>query len=114
MDPKSVTIPDQSLTIHELLENHTRGVYSKVKIHQPNYLGIEIPKFDDITEALEYRAELNMRKIKLEQELSDMQAEKQEKEREAVRSEIRAQKLLKEAREASEAFEEEPSSDEGA
>lgn len=55
----SLTVPDQSLSILTLLQNHTRNIQSDVHIYQdPQYFEEEIPQFDDPTERQEYIEEL--------------------------------------------------------
>ncbi len=47
-----------SLTVRELLLNHTRGISSNVKSNEGQYFDTEIPHFDDITEMIKYKEEL--------------------------------------------------------
>lgn len=54
----SLTVPDMSLSLRQLMENHTRGIKSDVADNQGEFFDTEIPKFDDITEMVEYKNEL--------------------------------------------------------
>lgn len=47
-----------SLTVKELLLNHSRGIHSDIKHYEAQYFETEIPKFDDITEQIEYKEKL--------------------------------------------------------
>lgn len=55
----SDTIPDLSLTIRQLLENHTRGMDGNVQVRKPIYLDTPVPNIQDITEVMAYRDKLN-------------------------------------------------------
>lgn len=65
-----------SLTVKELLLNHSRGIPSPVQNTDAQYFDTFIPKFDDITEEIEHREMLKTNlenaqlKIKEEQELA--------------------------------------------
>jgi hypothetical protein len=63
-DPgKTMTVPDQGLTITELLDRHSRGVSLGATDRQGEYFDTEIPRFDDLTDALEHKKNLN-KKVK--------------------------------------------------
>lgn len=47
-----------SLTIGELLLNHTKGIPSTVNINKGEYFDTEIPVFHDITEEVEHKRKL--------------------------------------------------------
>jgi hypothetical protein len=55
---KSITVPDQNLTVRELLDRHARGVSLGAPQLKGEYFDTEIPKFDDLTDALEYKKNL--------------------------------------------------------
>lgn len=58
-DPISLTTPDMSLTVRELLVNHSRGIGVNVKDYgQDNYFDTEIPVFQDLNDVKEYREHL--------------------------------------------------------
>ena len=52
------TLPDQTLTIRNLLDNHTRGIPLGVNTRVGEYFDTEIPRFDDLTDMLEYKRQL--------------------------------------------------------
>ena len=52
------TLPDQTLTIRNLLDNHTRGIPLGVNTRVGEYFDTEIPRFDDLTDMVEYKRQL--------------------------------------------------------
>ena len=58
MSDELLTIPDQTLTIRNLLDNHTRGIPLGVNTRVGEYFDTEIPRFDDLTDMLEYKRQL--------------------------------------------------------
>lgn len=74
---KSMTLPDQNLTIAELLERHSRGVSLGAPDLQGEYFDTEIPRFDDLTDMLEYKKELVQKQIDLEKQIKEEQLLKQ-------------------------------------
>lgn len=68
-DKPSETVPDMSISIRKMLENHTRGTHSDVHVHEANYFETEIPRIDDITDLMLYREDLYERKAKIEEEI---------------------------------------------
>jgi len=67
----SLTVPDMSLTIKQLLTNHTRGIHSDVSINEPQYFDYEIPQIDDITDLHAFRRDLQLRKQALELKIKE-------------------------------------------
>lgn len=71
----SLTVPDLTLTIKQLLTNHSRGITSDVGHNEPMYFDSEIPIIDDITDLVAFRNDLKLRekalsaKIKEENEI---------------------------------------------
>lgn len=61
IDSISQTIPDQTKTIRELLDNHSRGIPTGVSELQGEYFNEPIPVFDDITDIIEYKKQLKER-----------------------------------------------------
>lgn len=53
-----MTVPDMSLTVKELLLNHSRGIHSDVKDNQGEFFDTEIPRFDDLTDIQAYKDSL--------------------------------------------------------
>lgn len=54
----SKTVPDQSLTPRQMIANHTRGISVNIKENESLYFDSDIPRFDDITEKIEYEENL--------------------------------------------------------
>lgn len=75
----SCTIPDMTLTILELLKNHTRGEYSDVAHNEGIYSETEIPVFDDMTDRDNYIESLKTRKNDLEHDIKQELLEKKQK-----------------------------------
>ena len=74
MSTEKLTQPDQTLTIRELLDNHSRGIPLGVKQRKGEYFETPIPRFDDLTDMLEYKAQLMDRNKELNKQIK---AEKQ-------------------------------------
>ncbi len=72
----SLTVPDQSLGIKELLLNHTRGISSNVKIYEGEYYETEIPIIDDLTDLDFYRQDIKRREIALKAKIKEEHDEK--------------------------------------
>lgn len=67
LDPISSTVPDMSLTIRQLLENHSRGMSLDVAAREGEYFEDEpIPVFTDLTDMMEYRDDLDRRAKEVE------------------------------------------------
>ena len=58
MSQEQNTVPDMSLTVRQLVENHTRGHDSNVHVQKPLYFDMEIPVFRDLTDAEAYKKHL--------------------------------------------------------
>ncbi len=54
----SQTVPDMSLTVSELLQNHARGITNSVNTNEGQFFDTEIPKHDDITDVIEHKQSL--------------------------------------------------------
>lgn len=78
MDGESETMPDMHLTVRQLLENHSRGMDSKVNIRQPLYFDMEIPTINDITDVDAYKAALE-KKLAAVNEFVEQELAEQEK-----------------------------------
>ena len=77
---KSMTLPDQNLTIGELLERHSRGVPLGAVDKQGEYFDTEVPRFSDLTEMLEYKKDLEQKRKELTKQInSEIEAGKQQK-----------------------------------
>lgn len=78
----SMTVPDMTLTVKQLLHNHSRGIHSDVSHNEPMYFDHEIPIIDDITDLVAFRNDIKARekalklKIKEENDLKILQQQK--------------------------------------
>lgn len=75
----SETVPDMTLTVLELLQNHSRGISSNVKENKGEYFGdSEIPVFEDpLTEVPLWKESLRKRYEQAERLLKDETTPKQ-------------------------------------
>ncbi|AXL14935.1 hypothetical protein [Microviridae sp.] len=80
----SLTVPDQTLGIKELLNNHTRGISSNVKMYEGEYFDTEIPIINDLTDLDDYRADLKARQIALENHIKAEDDAKRQKRQEQL------------------------------
>jgi len=70
----SRTVPDQHLSIAQLLINHSRGLGSDVKNYQGEFFEDEIiSPINDLTDLAERREQLKSRQRDLEQQIAEMQ-----------------------------------------
>lgn len=77
---KSMTLPDQNLTIQQLLERHSRGVPLGAVDKQGEYFDTEVPRFNDLTEMLEYKKELEEKRKELTKQINaEIEASKPQK-----------------------------------
>jgi hypothetical protein len=60
---KSMTLPDQNLTITQLLDRHSRGVSLGAPQKTGEYFDTDIPRHDDLLDVLNHKKELD-RKVK--------------------------------------------------
>lgn len=58
MDETVHTVPDQNLTIRQLLDRHSRGLPLGASQMQGEYFDTEIPRFEDLTDMVEYKKQL--------------------------------------------------------
>ena len=82
MSQERRTQPDMSLTVRQLLENHTRGYEMGAVERKPLYFDIEVPTINDLTDVQEYRDHL-MEKLRQTDEFVAAELEKAEAERQA-------------------------------
>ena len=77
---KSMTLPDQNLTIKELLDRHSRGVSLGAPDLQGEYFDTEVPRFSDLTEMLEYKKQLEEKRKQLTKQINaEIQSSKPQK-----------------------------------
>jgi hypothetical protein len=58
MDQTIHTQPDMTMSIRDLLDRHSRGLPLTTNERKGEYFDTEIPRFDDITDMLQYKQEL--------------------------------------------------------
>lgn len=58
MDQTLNTIPDQNLSIRQLLDRHSRGLPLGASQNQGEYFDTEIPRFDDLVDMMEHKKRL--------------------------------------------------------
>jgi hypothetical protein len=78
MSDEIVTQPDMTLTVRQLLENHTRGIDSGVQEKAPFYFDVEVPTITDITDVHEYRDYLNERIQQVNEFIANERADQEE------------------------------------
>ena len=70
---KSVTVPDQNLTVQQLMLQHTRGLGTGQAQREEMYLdemGMEIKRPTDLVDLQEYREELQERQREIEEQIA--------------------------------------------
>lgn len=94
----SKTVPDMSLSVRTLMMNHTRDYTER----EPLYFDTEIPKFDDITDAMKWKQDLDEKKAAVNETIQDMNrqkakeiADQKEAERKAKFRELKQKDLLR-------------------
>ena len=87
MDPKTVTVPDMEVKVHQLLEDHTLQSNGKVKIQKPFYFGHTIPNIYDMTDVERYREHLREQGELTEKWMADAKAAKEQAEKDAKKAE---------------------------
>jgi hypothetical protein len=73
------TIPDQTMGIRQLLDNHSRGIPLGVNTRVGEYFDTEIPRFDDLTDMIEYKRQLMERNKELNKLIREEKKEALEK-----------------------------------
>lgn len=99
---KSMTLPDQSLTIKELLEKHSRGVALGVPHVKGEYFDTEVPRYDDLTDMLNHKKALEEQKKELN---TLIKKEKEAKKASSVRDKSLKEKSEGEASQAEQGVE---------
>jgi hypothetical protein len=84
---KTMTVPDQNLTIAELLDRHSRGVSLGAPDLKGEYFDTEIPRYEDLTDMLQHKKDLIEQQIQLEKEIEQEQFLKQKKREDEVSQE---------------------------
>tara|TARA_B110000263_G_C15021227_1_gene379644 strand:- start:87 stop:488 length:402 start_codon:yes stop_codon:yes gene_type:complete len=84
---KSLTVPDQNMSIRTLLDRHSRGIPLGASEKKGEYFDTEIPRFDDLTDVVAYKKMLAQKHKELDLQVnSEIKAKKQKEE--ALRQEL--------------------------
>ena len=79
MDQTVNTIPDQNLSIRQLLDRHSRGLPLGASQNQGEYFDTEIPRFDDLVDMMEHKKRLVQEHKDLTKQIEKEQKAKKEK-----------------------------------
>ena len=94
---KSMTLPDQNLTISELLDRHSRGVSLGAPDLKGEYFDTEVPRFDDLTDMVEYKANLEKKRAEvMEAIMKEKEILKQKKSEDEVSQEEKLAQVTEE------------------
>lgn len=111
----SQTVPDQTIPLRKLLDNHSRGIPSPgATMYEPQYFNTEVPRMDmDINELQEMRLNLEEEERAIKQQIEAEKAAKeaareQKKLKEALRAELQEKTQQSSLNEAPEARHENP------
>lgn len=66
MEQSIHTVPDQTLSIRDLLDRHSRGLPLGTNNKTGQYFDTEIPKFDDILDMVDHRTHLENKAKEIE------------------------------------------------
>lgn len=94
---KSLTMPDQTLSLRRLLENHSRGLPTSAVNREGIYTDQEIPVIQDLTDLPELRMQLEDRAEHLRNQLDLFNEEKNAKIKEQAKKEAKAEILDEQA-----------------
>ena len=75
MDQELITQPDQNMSIRELLDKHSRGLPITAVEQKGEYFETEIPRFDDLTDMMEYKKMLSIKHKQLNKQIKKEQDE---------------------------------------
>ena len=76
---ESKTLPDQTLSVRQLLINHTRGI--PVPTNTGQFFDEEIPVIQDINDLQDFREKVKSKQLDLEDLISQVKAEKEKLEK---------------------------------
>ena len=96
MDQTLNTIPDQNLSIRQLLDRHSRGLPLGASQNQGEYFDTEIPRYDDLVDMMEHKKILVQEHKDLTKQIEkEQKAQKEKAIATAVASEIAKTKSIK-------------------
>lgn len=90
------TIPDQTKTIRELLDNHSRGIPLGVNEQKGEYFDTPIPVFTDLTDIMEYKHQLKEKEAEINKIIAEEKAKNLEKLKEQKPNTLEAEQAKKE------------------
>lgn len=91
----SMTLPDDCLSLRQLLQNHTRGISSSVTQREAIYTGDTLVKnHQDITDEVEEVKDLKRREKELEQQIKKEHEEQEEKSKQQAKAKKEAEEDL--------------------
>jgi len=96
MDQTLNTIPDQNLSIRQLLDRHSRGLPLGASQNQGEYFDTEIPRYDDLVDMMEHKKILVQEHKDLTKQIEkEQKAQKEKAIATAVANEIAKTKSIK-------------------
>lgn len=96
MSDEIMTIPDQTKTIRELLDNHSRGIPLGVNEQKGEYFDTPIPVFTDLTDIIEYKHQLKEKEAEINKLIAEEKAKKLEELKETKPDTEKAEQAKKE------------------
>ena len=96
MSDEIMTIPDQTKTIRELLDNHSRGIPLGVNEQKGEYFDIPIPVFTDLTDIIEYKHQLKEKEAEINKLIAEEKAKKLEELKQTKPDTLEAEQAKKE------------------
>jgi hypothetical protein len=73
------TLPDQNLSIRQLLDRHSRGLPLGATERQGEYFDSEIPRYDDLVDMMEHKKQLVQEHKNLTKKIENEQKAQKEK-----------------------------------
>ena len=96
MDQTVNTVPDQNLSIRQLLDRHSRGLPLGASQNQGEYFDTEIPRYDDLVDMMEHKKILVQEHKDLTKQIEkEQKAQKEKAIATAVANEIAKTKSIK-------------------
>ena len=90
------TLPDQNLSIRQLLDRHSRGLPLGATERQGEYFDSEIPRYDDLVDMMEHKKQLVREHKDLTKQIEkEQKAQKEKAIATAVANEIAKTKSIK-------------------
>ena len=61
MDTTQHTVPDQHMSVTQLLQNHSRGLPIHAQTNEGHFFGTDVPNITDLTDLKNYKDDLHQR-----------------------------------------------------